>query len=139
MLARQLAPRRLLSSSLVRPAHPASRMSSSAQAQDSGKSAGPVEQSIRDKLTTALSPSFLAISNDSHLHRHHAPMKAIGGGGGETHFTVQVVSDKFEGLRQIQRHRLVNETLKSEFDAGLHALSIKAKSPTEYNKEQGTA
>ncbi|BGP68663.1 hypothetical protein NBRC10513v2_001998 [Rhodotorula toruloides] len=111
-------------------------MSTSAQAQGGEKAAGPVEQSIRDKLTTALTPSFLAISNDSHLHRHHAPMKAIGGGGGETHFTVQVVSDKFEGLRQIQRHRLVNETLKSEFDAGLHALSIKAKSPTEYNKEQ---
>ncbi|BGP30382.1 hypothetical protein JCM10296v2_002136 [Rhodotorula toruloides] len=114
-------------------------MSTTAPTQGGEKAAGPVEQSIRDKLTTALSPSFLAISNDSHLHRHHAPMKAIGGGGGETHFTVQVVSDKFEGLRQIQRHRLVNETLKSEFEAGLHALSIKAKSPTEYNKEQGTA
>lgn len=32
----------------------------------------------------------------------------------------------------IARHRLVNETLKDEFAAGLHALSIKAKSPEEY-------
>ncbi|GAA5860638.1 hypothetical protein JCM8547_005484 [Rhodosporidiobolus lusitaniae] len=60
-------------------------------------------------------------------------MRASGGGNGETHFTVQVVSDKFDGLRMIQRHRLVNETLKSEFDAGLHALSIKAKSPKEWD------
>ncbi|BGP23088.1 BolA domain UV induced protein Uvi31 [Rhodotorula toruloides] len=73
-------------------------MSTSAPAQEGGKTAGAVEQSIRDKLTAALSPCFLAITNDSHLHRHHAPMKVIGGGGGETHFTVQVVSDKFEGL-----------------------------------------
>ncbi|BGP14196.1 BolA domain UV induced protein Uvi31 [Rhodosporidiobolus nylandii] len=94
----------------------------------------PVEQAIRDKLTSALSPSVLLINNDSHLHRHHAPMKAIGGGSGESHFTVQLVSEKFEGLRMIQRHRLVNDTLKEQFDAGLHALSIKAKSPSEYEK-----
>ncbi|GAA5836965.1 hypothetical protein JCM11251_004460 [Rhodosporidiobolus azoricus] len=101
--------------------------------------AGPVEMAIRDKLTAALSPSSLIISNDSHLHRHHAPMRAVGGGNGESHFTVQVVSDKFEGLRMIQRHRLVNETLKGEFEAGLHALSIKAKSPKEVEAAEATA
>ncbi|GAA5913668.1 hypothetical protein JCM6882_008714 [Rhodosporidiobolus microsporus] len=101
--------------------------------------AGPVESAIRDKLTAALSPSSLIISNDSHLHRHHAPMRAVGGGNGESHFTVQVVSDKFEGLRMIQRHRLVNETLKGEFEAGLHALSIKAKSPKEVEAAEAKA
>ncbi|GAA6024444.1 hypothetical protein JCM10207_005765 [Rhodosporidiobolus poonsookiae] len=98
---------------------------------------GPVEQAIREKLTAALSPSVLAISNDSHAHRHHAPMRAQGGGSGETHFTVQVVSERFDGLRMIQRHRLVNDTLKGEFEAGLHALSIKAKSPQEYEAAGG--
>lgn len=91
--------------------------------------AGPLEQTIREKvsttslgrfthshkqadiaslhhpwcirqlqLTASLNPTSLTISNDSAAHRHHAPMKAQGGGNGETHFTVQVVSDKFEGV-----------------------------------------
>lgn len=33
--------------------------------------------------------------------------------------------------RMIGRHRLVNDALKDEFEAGLHALSIKAKTPKE--------
>ncbi|BGP53735.1 hypothetical protein JCM8202_005507 [Rhodotorula sphaerocarpa] len=131
-------------SSLVRPALAASpaprlayaprlpfiKMASTAAA--AGSQAGPVETAIREKLTTALQPTHLEISNDSAAHRHHAPMRAVGGGSGESHFTVRVVSEKFHGLRMIARHRLVNETLKDEFAAGLHALSIKAKSPEEY-------
>ncbi|GAA5941879.1 Bol1p [Sporobolomyces koalae] len=100
-------------------------------------SAGPVERSIQTKLQAALSPVVLEITNDSSKHRHHAPMRAVGGGDGESHFTVEIVSDKFEGLRAIQRHRLVNDTLKEEFAAGLHALAIKAKSPFEYEAAGG--
>ncbi|GAA5990246.1 hypothetical protein JCM5350_000439 [Sporobolomyces pararoseus] len=101
-------------------------------------SRGPVETSIKTKLEAALSPSILEITNDSSKHRHHAPMRAVGGGDGESHFTVQIVSDKFEGLRAIQRHRLVNDTLKEEFAAGLHALAIKAKSPSEFESSGGS-
>ncbi|GAA5822253.1 hypothetical protein JCM10212_006127 [Sporobolomyces blumeae] len=101
-------------------------------------SVGPVETSIKSKLESALSPVVLEITNDSSKHRHHAPMRAVGGGSGETHFTVQVVSDKFDGLRVIQRHRLVNDALKEEFAAGLHALAIKAKSPAEYEAAGGS-
>jgi stress-induced morphogen len=39
--------------------------------------------------------------------------------------------------RMIARHRLVNDSLKDEFAAGLHALSIKAKSPEEYEAAGG--
>lgn len=49
------------------------------------------------QLTASLAPTHLAISNDSAAHRHHAPMRESGGGNGETHFTVQVVSAEFEG------------------------------------------
>ncbi|KWU41759.1 bola-like protein [Rhodotorula sp. JG-1b] len=103
----------------------------------SATQAGPVETAIREKLTATLAPSVLEISNDSAAHRHHAPMRAVGGGSGETHFSVHVVSDKFQGLRMIARHRLVNDSLKDEFAAGLHALSIKAKSPEEYEAAGG--
>jgi len=49
----------------------------------------------------------------------------------ETHFTVEVRSDRFHGLGLLHRHRHINELLKEEFSKGLHALSIKAKAPGE--------
>lgn len=93
--------------------------------------AGPVERSIRTKLAETLKPLHLEVTNDSHLHAHHAAMRAVGGGNGESHFTVDVVSSAFEGKRQMQRHRLIYSTLQTELDAGLHALVIKAKTPEE--------
>ena len=58
----------------------------------------------------------------------------------ETHFKVVVVSEKFEGMRSlISRHRLVNSTLKEELDGPVHALSIIAKTPSQWDqmKEKG--
>ncbi|KIO25695.1 hypothetical protein M407DRAFT_243987 [Tulasnella calospora MUT 4182] len=92
---------------------------------------GPIETSIRNKLTDLLKPTELKISNDSWQHRHHAPMKAIGGGDGETHFSVEVVSDEFTGKRTMQRHRMIYGALDEEFKAGLHALSLNTKTPSE--------
>ncbi|TFK86896.1 bola-like protein [Polyporus arcularius HHB13444] len=92
---------------------------------------GPIEQSIRAKLTELLRPSQLEITNDSWQHRHHAPMRAAGGGNGETHFSVHVVSGQFQGKNTMQRHRMIYAALSDEFAAGLHALSLKTKAPTE--------
>ncbi|KAM0746036.1 bola-domain-containing protein [Meredithblackwellia eburnea MCA 4105] len=92
---------------------------------------GPMETAIRNKLSDAFKPVELNITNDSSKHAGHAAMRAQEGGNGETHFTVEVVSEAFEGKRVIARHRLVNDLLKDEFAAGLHALSIKAKTPAE--------
>ncbi|TNY21791.1 bola-like protein-domain-containing protein [Rhodotorula diobovata] len=122
---------RLLPRSLVRPSPRSTITLSSRTLMSSAPTLGPVEQAIRTRLEEALQPTTLDITNDSSKHRHHAPMKAIGGGDGETHFTVSVVSERFEGMRVIQRHRLVNDALKPLFDAGLHALAIRAKSPKE--------
>lgn len=56
----------------------------------------------------------------------------------ETHFKVFVVAAQFEGLKLIERHRMVNEILAEEMDresgGTVHALSIKAKSPDQYEK-----
>lgn len=43
-----------------------------------------MEDAIRSKLTTALTPSLLQIYNDSHLHAHHKAM--AGSVSRETHF-----------------------------------------------------
>jgi BolA protein len=50
-----------------------------------------------------------------------------------------VVSGAFAGKSQIARHRLVNSLLKDEFDAGLHALSLRLKTPEEWAREAAPA
>ncbi|POS76968.1 BolA-like protein [Diaporthe helianthi] len=76
----------------------------------------------------------IQIYNDSHLHKHHKAM--AGTTSAETHFRLVIVSNEFEGTRQIQRHRIVNQLLKDELarEGGIHALQIKALTPEEEDK-----
>jgi BolA protein len=90
---------------------------------------GPVQQSIQDKLQVALSPVHLQVINES--SSHNVPK------GSETHFKVVAVSALFEGKALLARHRLINGVLSEELDAGVHALSIVAKTMTEWEKVQG--
>jgi BolA protein len=51
-----------------------------------------------------------------------------------------MVSAAFTGKTPIARHRLVNALLKDEFDHhGLHALSLRLKTPQEWEREGGGA
>ncbi|KAH9485188.1 SufE-like protein 1, chloroplastic/mitochondrial [Psilocybe cubensis] len=96
-------------------------------------SPGPVEISIREKvimLTALLQPASITITNDSWQHRHHSAMRDQENNG-ETHFSVQVVSDAFEKKTTMQRHRIVYSALSDEFARGLHALSLKTKTVAE--------
>uniref|UniRef100_A0A0W0F0G3 Bola-like protein n=1 Tax=Moniliophthora roreri TaxID=221103 RepID=A0A0W0F0G3_MONRR len=106
--------------------------------------AGPVFISIRQKLSTTLRPAELSIVNDSWRvaatqHRHHAAMRAQGGSNGETHFSINVVSEAFEGKTTIQRHRMIYDILAEELQQGLHSLSLKTKTPVELQKQSQTA
>ncbi|KAK9709540.1 BolA-like protein [Popillia japonica] len=85
---------------------------------------GLIEQSIRDKLVKILSPSHIEIINESYMH--NVPKNS------ETHFKVLVVSNKFKDITLIKRHRLVNDILKEELQNGVHALSIMAKTPEQW-------
>lgn len=86
-----------------------------------------VEQSIFEKLTTALSPVYLEVINES--DNHHVPPNS------ETHFKVVVVSEAFEAKRLIGRHRMINELLVDEFANGMHALSMYTFTPSEWDAE----
>ncbi|KAF8973148.1 bola-like protein-domain-containing protein [Flammula alnicola] len=94
-------------------------------------SPGPVEEAIREKLTTLLRPTAITITNDSWQHRHHTAMREPGASNGETHFSVQVVSNAFENKSTMQRHRMIYSALSEEFAQGLHALSLKTKTEVE--------
>jgi stress-induced morphogen len=45
--------------------------------------------------------------------------------------SIEVVSDKFDGKKRIQRHQMVYKLLQEELDSGLHALSMKLHTPAE--------
>ncbi|KAJ3072609.1 SufE-like protein 1, chloroplastic/mitochondrial [Podochytrium sp. JEL0797] len=93
----------------------------------------PLQQSIRDKLTAALSPTLLEITDDSHKHASHTAMR--GSTDKETHFQVRIVSDGFQGKNLVQRHQMVYKILDVELkEKGLHALQIQAKTPAEVTK-----
>lgn len=91
----------------------------------------PVETTIRTKLTQALAPEHLEVINESHMHA--VPP------GSESHFRVLVVSPQFEGLSLLQRHRLVNETLREELSTCVHALAIQAKTPQQWSSNPSLA
>lgn len=80
---------------------------------------------IAAQITAALAPSHLAIEDESHRHAGHAGAQP----GGETHYRVEIVSDRFSGLSRVARSRLVHACLAAEFAGGLHALSLTLRSP----------
>lgn len=57
------------------------------------------------------------------MHAGHAGARP----GGETHYHLVMHAVAFEGLSRVARQRLVYETLREEFDTGLHALSLDLK------------
>jgi len=77
---------------------------------------------IHAALSTALSPTELKVIDDSARHAGHAGASP----GGETHYNVEIIASAFAGLSRVAMQRAVMDALKSEFDTGLHALSIKA-------------
>ena len=52
------------------------------------------------------------------------------------HFEAVVVFDKFAGLRAVQRHKLVYETLGALMGNQIHALALKVYTPDEYERER---
>ncbi|XP_037819480.1 bolA-like protein DDB_G0274169 [Lucilia sericata] len=90
-----------------------------------GEHKGPVAEAISMAITENLQPVHLEVINESYMH--NVPK------GAETHFKVLIVSEKFEDLPLIKRHRLVNQVVKEKLDDLFpHALSIEAKTPKQW-------
>lgn len=82
---------------------------------------------IEERLRRALEPQALQIDDDSAAHLGHAGAREGGG-----HFTVLIVSRHFIGKALLQRHRLVYAALQDLMPTQIHALSIKAYTPEEF-------
>jgi BolA protein len=74
-------------------------------------------------LRMALEPLELVVRDDSHLHAGHA------GAREGRHFSVLIVSPRFNGLSRLARHRLVYDSLHALIPRGIHALAIDARAP----------
>jgi BolA family transcriptional regulator, general stress-responsive regulator len=81
---------------------------------------------IRAALDAALRPVSLEIEDESHRHAGHA-----GAADGRGHFRVDVVSEAFAGLGPIARHRAIYAALGELMTTDIHALSIRARTPSE--------
>lgn len=91
--------------------------------------------SLQEQITAQLDARFelqhLEVTNESGNH-NVAP-------GSQTHFKVVLVAPEFDGLRLLQRHRLVHETLAQELAGGVHALAVHTYTDSEWQERFGDA
>lgn len=80
-----------------------------------------ISEIITKKLQDALAPEVLTVVDDSAKHAGHVEA------GSETHFRIKVISKKFDGMTQLQRHRLVYDILDEEIKTRVHALALTTK------------
>jgi acid stress-induced BolA-like protein IbaG/YrbA len=52
------------------------------------------------------------------------------------HYAATIVSPLFEGLNKIKRHRQIHQALGSVMGNEIHAMSIQAMTPDEYQEIQ---
>ncbi|KAK1668601.1 hypothetical protein QYE76_056760 [Lolium multiflorum] len=71
---------------------------------------GVTKEDVEAAVAAALSPTHLVVTDTS--------------GGCGASYEIEVVSDKFEGKRLLERHRMVNTALAPHM-AEIHAVSIK--------------
>ena len=87
-----------------------------------------IDQILKEKLNA----SHVDILDESHLHRGH---KAAGGGG---HYSVTVVSSKFENVNLVDQRRLVYSALDAQINGkpkAIHALQIKTLTPEQWAEQ----
>ena len=73
-------------------------------------------------------PHFFSVSDVSEQHRGHQNFKE----NVESHFEIIIVSEKFDNRNKIERHRMVNKSLKEEFLSDLHSVTIKTYTIDEF-------
>ena len=79
----------------------------------------PTPENIKSWISENLPCTHIEVAGDGH------------------HFEVFIVSDAFESLSRVRRHQLVYRALGERMVSDIHALSIRALAPTEWQPPQG--
>jgi BolA protein len=85
-----------------------------------------VAAQIRSRLA-ALDPLSLDLLDESAQHAGHAGAQP----GGQTHWRLSIVSQRFSGQNVVARHRMIYQALGELMQNPIHALAITARSPEE--------
>lgn len=89
---------------------------------------------IHATLTAAFAPSILRVQDDSARHAGHSGAQP----GGQTHYSVLLVSSAFHDMNRVARSRAVHAALEAEFGpaetGGMHALALSLRTPQEHEK-----
>ena len=85
---------------------------------------------IEKILEDNFDPYISSVKDVSEDHRGHRNFKE----NVESHFEIIIVSQKFENLNNVARHRMINKSLKEEFLSDLHSVTIKTYTIDEYDK-----
>jgi BolA protein len=73
-----------------------------------------------------LAPTRLEVTDDSAKHAGHA------GNNGGGHLSAKIVSNAFSGLSTVARHRTVYALVTDLMPHRIHALSLTAQTPEEF-------
>jgi len=90
-----------------------------------------IQERIVQKLADAIDLQHLEVVNES--GNHNVPA------GSESHFKVVLVSEIFESMPLIARHRQVNGILRHELANDIHALAIHTYTEKGWRKKNGEA
>jgi BolA protein len=85
-----------------------------------------MENHLKELLQTVFNPTHLEVINESGNHS---------GNREDSHFKIVVVSDDFEGVSLINRHRKINELFKEELQE-IHALAIHTYTNNEWSAKK---
>jgi BolA protein len=85
-----------------------------------------IASTITRKLEAGLAPVHLEVVNES--GNHNVPP------GSESHFKVTVVSERFEGMPTLHRHRTVYGLLADELAGPVHALALHTYTEAQWHE-----
>ena len=83
---------------------------------------------IENLILKNYKPEFFSVIDVSEQHRGHKNFIE----NVESHFEIIIVSENFKNLNRIERHRMINQSLKNEFLSGLHSIILKTYTIEEY-------
>ena len=86
----------------------------------------PRDRVIERLLREALTPEEIQVKDQSHLHAGHA-----GAQDGRGHYEVTIVAEAFSNTRPLARHRMIYDALGTLLESDIHALRVKAYTPSE--------
>lgn len=89
------------------------------------------KKDIEEILNKEFEPAFLEVIDDSAAHKGHAEAMLRPQAG---HFKVVMVSQRFDNVMMVARHRMVYDKLSSLMDSRIHALSLNLKTVDEAKK-----